>query len=255
MNSDPAGSGRRTAIVAGSALVLATALGAALVLVHSGDQQDKPGALAPVQPSAEALSPQPPVPSVAEPQMTAAVPAPAYSPAPVRAFQPASPSPIDWNALVAAVANTRSAMAAGMPAPPAAAEVADGVSNGLRAATSLVTDLVMYAAYSGEGQNFLSQVQDSLNSLPPADAGMPQLPDLPAPDFSGLSAAFAALSAQPEPMGVTGPPPQLPPLAAEQEDPGATAPADLSSMLVPPPSPPPPPIWLPNSAQIPGFPF
>jgi hypothetical protein len=269
VNTDPAGKGRRAAIVGGSALVLSTALGAALVLVHSGDEQETPGALASVQPSAEARLPEPvpassaPAPAVAEPQPAAPFPAPGfpatpvYSPAPARAFQAGPPPPIDWNALVAAVVNTRNAMEVSLPAPPGAAEVSDGVSGGLRAATTLVTDLVMYAAYSGDGQNFLAQMQSSLNSLPAPTAGVPELPVFSAPDFSGLSAAFEAFAAQPQPIGVTGPPPQLPPRpATEQEDPEAPAlpPADLSLMWAPPPTPPPP-IWLPSSTQILGSPF
>ena len=265
--------------------MLATALGAALVLVNSGAAHDKGSALAPVPHVSEAVPPA--VAPTAEPQPAAAPPsglsegfggfapgmttspssgpgpAPAFSPASAPAFNlgpargfPAPPPPpqIDWNALVAAVVQTRNANA---EAASAAGSIPGRVTGDLQTVTTLVTNLVLYAAYSQDGRNFLSQLQDSLDAagLPAIAAAVPpQLPQLSPVDFSGLSAVYEALSAQPAPMGVTGPPPELP--GPEQAPPVAVGPPppspDLSFIVQPPP---PPPIWLPSIAPILGYPF
>lgn len=257
-------------------LVLATALGAALVLVHSGTPQDKSSALARVSSSTEAAStpapqsqPRPMAdPPSDSPEGFGATPqsfAPASAPGTARAFQPMPPPPpIDWNALVAAVVATRSANVQAASSPVA---LADRVSGELQRATTLVTNLVLYAAYSQDGQNFLSQLQNSLDAagLPAiAAAGSPQLPESPQVDFSGLSAVYEAISAQPPLIGFTGPPPELPPSQGPEQagsevglpvplDPQAPqSPSDMAFLVQPTP---PPPIWLPSIAPMLGFPF
>lgn len=256
---------RRVAVVTGSAFVLAVALAGAVSVVRSGDADHNQRALAPLRPSVG-------MPSVAVSQPPAAVPEPVQptpdgpggEPAPYEAPQaPAAPPPIDWNLLVASVKATRNAALNG--------GAGQDVPAGLKAAGELVTDAVMYATYSGDGERILSGLLSSLNGadLPAiAAAPTPQLPELTAPDFSGLSEAYAAMSSRPSPMGVTGPPPYLPPPQASWSPPPAdaalsplpgglatpTPTPDLSFLMQPPP--PTAPIWLtlPGLSQTPGLP-
>lgn len=252
--------------------MFATALGFALALVHSGGGQDKSGALAPVSSSSEPFSS--PAPQSPAPQPTAALPegfgarpsaaspasAPAFLPGSPPAFRPPPPPPpIDWNALVAAVVETRNVNAQNANA---AGAVADSAAGELQRVATVVTNLVLYAAYSPDGQNFLSQLQSSLDAaaLPAiAAAQPPELAELPELDFSGLAAVYEAISAQPPPLGFTGPPPELPPSPALPPPPGAEPEGPAGAPLVSPdflvqPAPQQP-IWLPGIAPILGFPF
>lgn len=257
---------KRVAIVGGSAFLLAAALAGAVTVVRSGDTGQSHRALAPVRSPAS-------TPRMAPPEPPATMPESDQSPAqeqaaPSQADQgppppPAAARPIDWNLLVASFKATQAA-AQNDP-------TAESVPAGLKAAGELVTNAVMYATYSGDGERILTGLLNSLNGadLPAiASAAPPELPQVAPPDFTGLSEAYAALSTRPSPMGVTGPPPQLPAPAiglpsAQWADAGVagwpTQPSapDLAFVMQPPP--PPAPIWLtlpplPGLSQAPGLP-
>lgn len=150
------------------------------------------------------------------------------------------PPAIDWKALVA---GTRSGQAD---------SAASRVPAVVPAMASLVNDAILRAAYSGDGQNFLSQMQKSLSdagSPALAAAAWPQLSKVSAPDFSGLSTVYAALSAQPSPIDIIGPRPQIP-AAVEQAFSALPSPPDLHFPL-----PPPQPVPWPSITQRLGFPF
>lgn len=277
-DSDGRLSRRRAAVIGVSVLVLATAVGAALTVVHSGAPTDSRGALAPIgsdssAPSAVSVPSEPvsPVPSVSSGPQTNAVALPegfggALGDSPVAVGAPArpaalprlalpSPPPIDWTALTRAVAETRAMQDQASPD-----QIARGVSDGLQAAAAQVTNLILYAAYSPDGQNFLTQLQTTLDEagLPAiAGADLSPWPQVTSPDFAGLSAAYQAVSEQPPPLGISGPPPELPPdqAAAAMEFLDALSqqsvppPSDLSSMFQPVA---PLPTWLPSNSV--GFP-
>lgn len=238
---------KRVAIVGGSAFVLAAALAGAATVVWSGDAGETHRALAPVRPpEAPRMAPQPRA-ALPEPQSAA----PELEPQPTQAApEPATPSPaparINWNLLVASFKATQDAAQNG--------GTAETVSPALKAAGELVTNAVMYATYSGDGERILTGLLNSLNGadLPGiAAATPPELPVLSPPDFSGLSEAYAAISSRPSPMGVTGPSPQFP--APQIALPPESPPVDLAFLMQPPP---PPPIWLtlPGISQTPGLP-
>lgn len=78
----------------------------------------------------------------------------------------------------------------------------------------------------------------------------PLFPELTALDFSGLSAAYPALSAPPGPMGIAGPAPQLS-FGSEWAAPVLARLRDMHVESQPPPRP----IPAQSLTQILGFPF
>ena len=141
---------------------------------------------------------------------------------------PAGPV-FDWNALfaplVAAQANAQAANVAG---------AIIGGSVGLANSAALVLgDLILFAAYTSNGQPLLTALQNTLAAPAAAAAAgtalVANMPPLPAlPDLSGLTAAFAAAAGAP-PLGVpTLPaPPDLSGLAAALAAAGAVPPIGL----------------------------
>lgn len=125
---------------------------------------------------------------------------------------PAAPA-FDWNAivepLVVAQANAQSANVAGS----IVGTTVGATSATLNSAAVLAGDLILYAALSNNGQQVLTELQSALSAVPAAAAFGAAGAQLPAPpDLAGLTAAFAAASALPPPIGVPAlpPAPQLP---------------------------------------------
>lgn len=257
------------------AVALAVSLiGGSLVVLFSGEAPPPPAALKPVEPP----TPQPPLSTVpAEPKsygaldsfggldtgaalntppsqgaLPAAIPVaipaggslPALPAAPslptVQLPQfPAAPS-IDWPAaLQPYIQSQLNAAAANL----AGSITGTAAGAGLNSAALAVGDLILYAAYSNNGQAMLSQLQAAAPALPPA---LPP-PDFSGlPDLSGLNSAFAAAAAQP-PLGVPAPPPGLPNLPTPEQVAAALAvPAVGVPGIAIPALPPPPPIGLPT---------
>jgi hypothetical protein len=186
---------------------------------------------------------------------------------------PPPPNLGDWSALLQPVLDSQAnAVAANIGG------AITGAVGGISAATVnsaavLLGDLILYDAYTNSGTA-------SLAALPPAaalQAAGTALSQLPPPDFSGLTAAFAAAAAQPPMLDL---PAQLPPLPQLPPPPTPEQVAALSSLpfllpalpplpqLPPPPGPeqvaalatlpfllpalpPPPPIGLPLPPPIP----
>lgn len=216
---------RRTRLAAATALAV-SGVGGTLVVMFAGHPSTTTPALTPIQ-TAPSPAPEPDsVPrgagselfesfgsddgadTLRRPAAPPAVPAsmptapvlPAL-PAPP-AFQlpapPQLPPAIDWQALVQPYLQSQANAAAANIAGSIAGSTGSGAAD---AAAAALGDLILYAAYSDKG--LLSQLQ---NALPPVAVAGP-------PDFSGLSAAFAAAAGQP-PYGVPAlpQPPELPPL-------------------------------------------
>lgn len=152
---------------------------------------------------------------------------------------PAAPS-IDWPAaLQPYIQSQLDAAAANL----AGSITGTAAGAGLNSAALAVGDLILYAAYSNNGQAMLSQFQAAVPALPPA---LPP-PDFSGlPDLSGLNSAFAAAAAQP-PLGVPAPSAGLPNLPTPEQVAAALA---VPAVGVPgfaiPALPPPPPIGLPT---------
>jgi hypothetical protein len=161
-------------------------------------------------------------------------PAAAFPPPP--AFQ--APPPQDWAALLQPwIDAQQEAIAAGLGGAIAGPVVgaAWGTAN---TAAIVLSDLILFAAANPNGGAVLNQLQTVLPAVTvPAAAS-----SLGAPDFSGLTAAFAAAAANP-PIGV----PALPP-----PPPGLPTPEQVLAGLAALPAPglpPPPPIGLPTPEQ------
>ena len=260
MESDVTKSRRRAMVTAGTALTLVVSLiGGTLTLLFSGGPQPSTIALKPLEPpvSAPAIEPEPApstggetdlsmfgfggssVSSMADtsgggvgvaqsgftPSASAALPPlPAFQ-LPDPAASPTLPA-YDWNALfaplVAAQANAQAANVAGSII---------GGSVGIGNSIALVVgDLILFAAYTSNGQPLLTALENTLAAPAAATAagtalaaGMPPLPDL-----SGLTAAFAAAAGAP-PLGVPSlpAPPDLSGLATALVAAGAAPPVNL----------------------------
>jgi hypothetical protein len=165
---------------------------------------------------------------------------------------PAAPT-IDWQAALQPYIQSQiNAAAANL----AGSITGTAAGAGLNSAALAVGDLILYAAYSDNGQGMLSQLQSAApalqSALPPPDFG-----DLP--DLSGLAPAFAAAAAQP-PLGVPAPPagPNLPTpeqVAAALAVPGIGLPVVAIPALPPPPPIGLPTIGLPSITRLFGLPF
>lgn len=280
---------RRKAVLVGTALVAAVALIGSLVLAFSGSSPKQQAAIKPrgTHPT-EASTPSTPAPETpvdsgflsgdllggdsaassydGADQSPMAGPAlglpgaPAFSlpPAaslPTGSLPPASlPAvpPLNWAALInpylVAQSNAQAANVAS-----AITGSALGVVN---SAAILVGDLILFAAYSNNGLQILSQLQTALPAAPAlaaaaqaATANLAQLP--PPPDFTGLAAAFAAAANLP-PLAV----PQMPALPPGL--PSLPTPEQLLALgTLPaiglPALPPPPPIGFPALPPLPTF--
>ena len=277
---------RRRALTAGTAASLVVSLvGGTLALLFSGGPQQSTTALKPLQPpvSAPAIEPEP-APStgglsmfglgdssvssmadsgssvsstpgtfggVAQPGFTPGAsaelpPLPTLQPPAAPSF-PAGPA-FDWNALlaplVAAQANAQAANVAGSII---------GGSVGIANSVALVLgDLILFAAYTSNGQPLLAALQNTLDAPAAAAAAgtalLASLPPVPAlPDLSGLTAAFAAAAGTP-PLGVPAPP-ALPPMPTPEQF--AASVAGLSALGALPAL---PPLALPGLPGVPQLP-
>ena len=160
---------------------------------------------------------------------------------------PAGPA-FDWNALlaplVAAQANAQAANVAGSII---------GGSVGIANSVAVVLgDLILFAAYTNNGQPLLTALQNTMAAPAAAAAagtalvaGMPPMPALP--DLSGLTAAFAAAATAP-PLGVPAPP-ALPPMPTPDQL--AASVAGLSALGALPGL---PALSLPGLPPLPGTP-
>jgi len=247
---------RRALVTAGTAASLVVSLvGGTLSLLFSGGPEQSTTALKPLQPPvsapAPAIEPEP-APSTGGLSMfglgdssassmadsgssassTAGVsggiapsgftPSASTALPPLQSFQlpdasalPAGPA-FNWDALlaplVAAQANSQAANVAGSII---------GGSVGIANSIALVLgDLILFAAYTSNGQPLLTALDNTLAAPAAAAAagtalvaGMPPLPGLP--DLSGLTAAFAAAAGTP-PLGVPAPP-ALPPMPTPEQ--------------------------------------
>lgn len=168
-------------------------------------------------------------------------------PPPPQGFQP--PAPVDWEALLQPwIEAQREAVAAGLGGAIGGPVVgaAWGTAN---TAAIIVGDLILFAAANNNGGALLNQLQAALPALtaPAAAAGVG------APDFSGLSAAFAAAAGTP-PLGVPVLPqlPALPPPPAGLPTPEQVVAGLAALPAVGLPALPPPPIGLPTPEQVAG---
>ncbi|MGI9124992.1 MAG: hypothetical protein ACR2JM_09630, partial [Mycobacterium sp.] len=153
---------------------------------------------------------------------------------PATGFQP--PPPTDFSSVVDPyVQAQREAIAANLAGAITGPSVG-AVMSGINSAAVVVGDLILYAAYTNNGGALLNQIQAALPAVALPAAG------LGAPDFSGLSSAFAAAAAAP-PIGI----PSLPPPPA-----GLPTPEQVLGGLRA--LPPPPPIGLPQLPPPPGLP-
>jgi len=265
---------RRAMVTAGTAVSLVLSLiGGTLALLFAGGPQQSSTALKPLEPpvSAPAVEPEPApsagglsmfglgdstVSSMADtsgggvaqsgftPSASGALPALQL---PAAAALPVLPA-FDWNALlaplVAAQANAQAANVAGSVI---------GGSVGLANSFALVLgDLILFAAYTSNGQPLLAALQNTLAAPAAAAAAgtalVANMPPLPAlPDLSGLTAAFAAAAAAP-PLGVPSPA-ALPPLPTPEQL--AASVAGLSALGALPAL---PPVGLPGLPPLPGMP-
>lgn len=253
MASDSTKSRRRALVTAGTAASLVVSLvGGTLSLLFSGEPHQSTTALKPLQPPVSAPSIEPePAPSTGGLSMfglgdssanamadsgssasstagaSSGIAGSGFTPSasalpPLQSFQlpdgsavPAGPA-FDWDALlaplVAAQANAQAANVAGSII---------GGSVGIANSVALVLgDLILFAAYTSNGQPLLSALQNTLDAPAAAAAagtallaGMPPVPALP--DLSGLTAAFAAAAGTP-PLGVPAPP-ALPPMPTPEQ--------------------------------------
>ena len=281
MGSDVTKSRRRAVTVGTAASLVVSLVGGMLALMFSGGPQQSTTALKPLQPPVSApVIESDPAPStdgqtglsvfglgdssvssttdttgtsggVAQSGFT---PSGSTASPPLSSFQlpdasavPAGPA-FDWDALlaplVAAQANSQAANVAGSII---------GGSVGIANSIALVLgDLILFAAYTSNGQPLLAALQNTLAAPAAATAagtalaaGMPPLTALP--DLSGLTAAFSAAATAP-PLGVPAPP-ALPPLPTPEEL--ATSVAALSALGALPAL---PPLALPGLPPPPGMP-
>lgn len=123
---------------------------------------------------------------------------------------PAPPpgAPVDWNSVFGPLAQAQNNAQAANVAGTVVGSTAGLTGATISSAAVLLGDLILYSAYSNNGQGVLNGLQTMLASVPAVDAaaGLQGLQTM-SPDFSGLNAAFAAAAASP-PLGV----PQLPPM-------------------------------------------
>ena len=171
---------------------------------------------------------------------TPSVALPTFEPPPASAFQ--VPPSQDWAALLQPFVQAQQEAAAANLGGVIAGPVVGGAWGTFNSAAIILSDLILFAAASPNGGALLNQLDAALSGLavPAAAAG------LVAPDFTGLSTAFAAAAGTP-PIGV----PNLPPLPALP--PGLPAPEQVLGGLAALPAPqlpPPPPIGLPTPEQV-----
>jgi len=166
---------------------------------------------------------------------------------PPPAFE-AAPPPEEWAALLQPfIESQQEAVAAGLSGA-IAGPVVGGLWGTANTAAIIVGDLILFAAANNNGGAVLNQLQAVL----PAVAVPAAASTLGAPDFSGLTAAFAAAAATP-PIGVPTLP-QLPPLPPPPA--GLPTPEQVAGGLAALPAaglpalPPPPPIGLPTPEQV-----
>ena len=168
---------------------------------------------------------------------------PAFELPPAPAFE--APPPQDWAALLQPfIESQQEAVAAGLTGA-IAGPVVGGVWGTANTAAIILGDLILFAAANNNGGALLNQLQAVL----PAVAVPGATATLGAPDFSGLTAAFAAAAATP-PIGVP-PLPELPPLPPPPA--GLPTPEQLAGGLAALPAPglpPPPQIGLPTPEQV-----
>jgi len=160
---------------------------------------------------------------------------------------PAGPA-FDWNTLlaplIAAQANAQAANVAGSIV---------GGSVGIANSVAVVLgDLILFAAYTNNGQPLLTALQNTMAAPAAAAAAgnalVANLPPMPAlPDLSGLTAAFAAAATSP-PLGVPAPT-ALPPMPTPEQL--AASLAGLSALGALPGL---PPLALPGLPPMPGAP-
>lgn len=155
---------------------------------------------------------------------------------------PPPPPPVDWPTLLQPYIDSQIQAAGANLAGAITGPAVGAVSSAINSGAVIIGDLILYAAYTNGGQGLLTTLQNAL----PAAATVPALASLanaPAPDFSGLSAAFAAASSLPAPIGLPAPP-QLPPLPRPEQVTAALSALPAIGAL---PALPPPP-------QLPGLP-
>ena len=289
MESDVTKSRRRAMVTAGTAVALVVSLiGGILALLFSGAPQQSRTALKPLEPpvSAPALAPEPApsagggsglsmfglgdssVSSMADSGSSASSTAGASGGIAQSGFTPSAPTALpplqsfqlpDASALPAGPAFNWDALLAPLVAAQANAQAANvagsiiGGSVGIANSIALVLgDLILFAAYTSNGQPLLAALQNTLDAPAAAAAagtalmaGMPPVPALP--DLSGLTAAFAAAAGTP-PLGVPAPP-ALPPMPTPEAF--AASVAGLSALGALPGL---PPLALPGLPGMPQLP-
>lgn len=280
--TDPSRRRRRYAVAAGAVTSIVSLVGGITVLTFSGDHPVQPGALkprtAPVPPAPPSAAPAPPsspgmdffgglttpAPRAAAPagvaemytnpaMFTPAVPA-ATGPALLPPAQlPALPSVEDLLALLQPLIQPYIDSATQAIAADIARSVTwNAINSALNAAAVTVGDAVLFALYAeyNNGPRVLEGLQAAVAAIvaPPLAAEAATIPD-----FSGLTAAFAAAAQLPDPLGWVAPPlvalpplpqlPQLPQLpTAEEVAAGLAALAALA------------PAGLPQIPQLPELP-
>lgn len=171
---------------------------------------------------------------------------PAVQLPPAPTFQAAPPQ--DWNALLQPwIDSQREAVAANLGGA-IAGPVVGAAWGSANTAALVLSDLILYAAANPNGGALLSQLQTVLPAMT-----VPAAASLGAPDFSGLSAAFAAAAATP-PIGVPALPqlPALPPPPAGLPTPEQVLGGLAALPAVGLPQLPPPPVGLPTPEQVAG---
>ncbi len=159
-----------------------------------------------------------------------------------------APPPEDWAALLQPfIESQQEAVAAGLTGA-ITGPVVGGLWGTANSAAIIIGDLILFAAANNNGGALLNQLQSVL----PAVAVPAAASTLGAPDFSGLTAAFAAAAATP-PIGVP-PLPELPPLPPPPA--GLPTPEQVVGGLAALPAaglpalPPPPAVGLPTPEQV-----
>ena len=170
---------------------------------------------------------------------------------------PQLPPPGDWSTLVQPFIDSQNNAAAANVGGAVTGAAAGVGAAAVNSAAVLLGDLILYNAYTNTGAAALSSLAPAA-ALEAVGAGLSQLP--PPPDFSGLSAAFAAAATAPPVLGLTPaqlPPP--PPLPTPEQLAALTALPFLIPALPPLPSiglpPPPPLIGLPPPPPLFGLPL
>lgn len=288
MDPDVTKSRRRTLVTAGTAASLVVSLvGGTLSLLFSGGPEQSTTALKPLQPpvsaAAPAVEPEPApstgglsmfglgdssVSSMADSGSSASSAAGASSGIAGSGFTPSAPAALpplqsfqlpDASALPAGPAFNWDALLAPLVAAQANAQAANvagsiiGGSVGIANSIALVLgDLILFAAYTSNGQPLLAALENTLAAPAAAAAAgtalVANMPPLPAlPDLSGLTAAFAAAAGTP-PLGVPAPP-ALPPMPTPEQL--AASVAGLSALGALPGL---PPLALPGLPGMPQLP-